>query len=333
MRRRAVLAAAACALVTLTGCSSGSSGAGIQTIQPATPAKSPAVTTAPAGQVVASAPIRALITDSAAAAAVAVLGDGTELELLNLRSPGTTPRVIHLPGVATSLSPGNPGEALVTVGRSVVRVDLAHATTKVVDVSGDATAAAVLPGDRLAVGTDQGELYVYSTDGSSPQRISGLASVDALAVTGSHLSALDRRQTSLTEYDLDAGKLGLSLRAGDGATNLATDHYGRILVTDTAGNELLVYTAGPLILRQRFPVPGAPYAVTYDDHHNLVWLTLSASNEVVGYDLASGMPREVARYPTVQQPNSVAVDPGNGDVLVGSATGGGLQRIALQEGR
>jgi len=36
---------------------------------------------------------------------------------------------------------------------------------------------------------------------------------------------------------------------------------------------------------------------------------------------------ETARYPTVRQPNSVTVDTVNGDLLIGSATGDGLQQI------
>jgi hypothetical protein len=109
------------------------------------------------------------------------------------------------------------------------------------------------------------------------------------------------------------------------------DHFGRRLVTDTDGAELLVYTADPLVLHQRFPVGSSPYALAYDQRSETVWVTLTGSNEVVGYELSTGIPVEVGRYPTVRQPNSATVDARTGDLFVGSATGDGLQRIGADQ--
>ncbi len=52
-----------------------------------------------------------------------------------------------------------------------------------------------------------------------------------------------------------------ALRAGEGATTMAADPAGRVLVADTRGDELLVFGTDPLILRQRYPVPDAPYGL------------------------------------------------------------------------
>ena len=130
-------------------------------------------------------------------------------------------------------------------------------------------------------------------------------------------------------FDLDpaAGTIGAGLRAGDGATNAVTDKYGRVLVTDSRGGELLVYKPDTLVELQRYPVPGAPYGITYDPAHDLAWVTLTATNQVVGYDIAGGEPVERHRLNTVRQPDSVAVDPNTGRVLVASADGGGVQVI------
>jgi hypothetical protein len=43
--------------------------------------------------------------------------------------------------------------------------------------------------------------------------------------------------------------------------------------------------------------------------------------------VAGGEPVERHRFPTVAQPDSVAVDPRSGRVFVGSASGAGLQVI------
>jgi hypothetical protein len=48
---------------------------------------------------------------------------------------------------------------------------------------------------------------------------------------------------------------------------------------------------------------------------------------VVGLGVAGGEPVIVHRFPTVHQPDAVAVDPVSGRVLVVSASGEGLQII------
>jgi DNA-binding beta-propeller fold protein YncE len=121
--------------------------------------------------------------------------------------------------------------------------------------------------------------------------------------------------------------MGAGLRAGDGATNAVTDRYGRILVVDTRGGELLAFGADPVFLRQRYPVPGGIYGIAYDGAHELAWVTLTERNEVVGFDVAGGEPVERHRFPTVHQPNAVAADPGTGRVFVASADGEGIQVI------
>ena len=57
------------------------------------------------------------------------------------------------------------------------------------------------------------------------------------------------------------------------------------------------------------------------------WVSQTATNTVVGYDLATGIPVEKVRYPSVQQPNSLAFDDSSGTLYVVSATGGGVQVI------
>ena len=117
----------------------------------------------------------------------------------------------------------------------------------------------------------------------------------------------------------------------DGATNAVGDRYGRVLVTDTRDGELLAFSAAPLIMRQRFPVPGGLYAIAYDRARDLAWVTLTERNEVVGFDVAGGEPVERYRLATVRQPNAVAVDPNSGALIVGSGTGDGIQVVTDYE--
>jgi hypothetical protein len=87
-----------------------------------------------------------------------------------------------------------------------------------------------------------------------------------------------------------------------------------------------VFGMGPLILRQRYPVRDSPYGLAGSS--KLAWVSQTAINTVVGYDLATGIPVERVRYRTVQQPNSLAFDEASGTLYVVSGSGAGVQVIA-----
>ena len=86
------------------------------------------------------------------------------------------------------------------------------------------------------------------------------------------------------------------------------------------------------------PVPGAarhlpnsPYGLAFDPARRRLWVTLTATNQPVGFDLSA--PTAMARatpfttLPTLRQPNSIAVDPTSGRVFVAGATDSGLQVV------
>ncbi|MFD9697948.1 YncE family protein [Lentzea sp. NPDC059081] len=142
---------------------------------------------------------------------------------------------------------------------------------------------------------------------------------------------LDRLRSAvfeMTKDDKGTEVRGTGLRAGDGATNAVPDRYGRLLVVDTRGGEFLAFSINPLIMRQRYPVPGSPYGIAYDAKRDIAWITLTERNEVVGLDVAGGEPTEKHRFPTVRQPNTVSVDQETGRVTVTSGDNGGVQVIS-----
>jgi hypothetical protein len=325
---RVVASCVGAAFLLVTGCSSSNDEDQAVTIAPASAAQSPAQATTPAGVVhPIGQPIESVTIDADTRTAVVLVGDRREVLLFADGDLGAAPRSIRLnePVTQVSLAPG--GTALLAMNGQVGRLNLRSAELDSVPADGEVRSVAQLPDGRLAVGLGNGEIHITGGEGTESQVIDGLTSVDALAVVGESLTALDRGQTSVTEVDIPKSSLGAALRAGEGATQLTTDHFGRILVTDTAGDELLAYTTDTLMLRQRFPAGDAPYGVAYDDETNRAWVTSTGTNEVVAYDLASGVGVETARYPTVRQPNSIAVDTVSGDLLIGSGTGDGLQQI------
>ncbi|MBB5916506.1 DNA-binding beta-propeller fold protein YncE [Nocardia transvalensis] len=323
--------ALAATVALAAGCSSSGDGdtGAPPAAAPASAAVAPAPVTAPAGTVTPAGPVAALVTAPDSGAVALLDADRTRLQLLG---PGGQPATtVTLPAPAAAVAAGAPGQILAAAGRQLIAVDAVTGALRVTPVDGDARAVARRPDGTVAVGLDGGRVRILAPDGQTRATVSGLSAVDALAATGDAVAALDLAQTSLTQLDLGRDKPGLALRAGTGATNLVADHVGRLLVTDTAGGALLVYTADPLVLRQRFPVGSSPYALAYDQRSETVWVTLTASNEVAGFDLSTGIPEEVGRFATVRQPNSVTIDERTGDMFVGSATGDGLQRIGADE--
>ncbi len=326
-KRAATAVAAGCML--LAGCSSSSDGSSLAVRVPATPAVAPVATTVPAGVVTpVGAAVHAMVLDPSTHVLAAVADPPTRLLLLNADALTAPARTVALPAPAAQLmlsAPGGP--LLVAVPGALLRVDQHTGDVATTKVDADVRSAMQLSDGRIAVGTANGVVLVLSADGTVAQRITGLAETDVLVDTPRGLVALDRKQTAVQAVDVGKGTLGESLRAGDGATNAVTDRFGRVLVTDTAGGGLLAFSTGPLLLRQRFPVPGAPYALAYDPKTDLAWVTLTERNQVVGYDVAGGEPVERYRFPTVTQPDAVAVDANTGAVLVASAAGVGVQRI------
>jgi hypothetical protein len=257
---------------------------------------------------------------------LALATDKPAVLLLNLDTPTAPPRSVSLPGPATALTLTSSG-LLASVGsaKQLVRIALPDGTTSSTPVDG-APAGATQDGDRTLVALqDRKAVDVVQADKSQKQISGGLYSADQVLTVGSNAVVLDRQRTALFDVNVPDGKIGAGQRAGAGATNATTDKYGRVLVTDTRGGALLAFTTGPVILKQNYPVPGAPYGIAYDPKRDLAWVTLTGRNEVVGYYVAGGEPTEKYRFPTVVQPNSVTVDPDSGRVFVASATGGGVQ--------
>ncbi|MGL4305319.1 MAG: YncE family protein [Mycobacteriaceae bacterium] len=243
----------------------------------------------------------------------------------------TANRVIELQTQALRIV--NDGDnALAITANELIHINPMNNSIKKTPIPAPLLSAARLPNGQLALGTDDGRiLLVESTTGDIKNTINGFARVDGIAVLENNEAlALDTAQTSITELKNNFSALGLALRAGEGATSLSTTTDGRVLITDTAGGALLVFGTNPLILRQRFPVPGSPFRVAYDNNTKLAWVTLSAANTVIGFDLSTGIPIEKRRFSTVQQPNSIAVDETTGIIFIGSATGGGIQSISTK---
>ncbi len=239
----------------------------------------------------------------------------------------TPSRVIELPGPATGLSGDGGGNAFLSSRGGYFAVDLSSGRVARVAVSGaetvDFTAIARRADGTIALGSADGSVYMLAT-GALRGRTKVFAHIDSLAAQGNTLAVLDREQTSVTTIGVD-GKVAQQLRAGQGATTMATDPAGRLLVADTRGGQLLVFGVDPLILRQAYPVRASPYGLA--GSRGLTWVSQTSANMVIGYDLSTGIPLEKVRYPTVRQPNMLAIDDAAGTLYVVSGAASGVEVI------
>lgn len=323
------------ALLFAPGCSSNPADAPPPTIEPAQAAVSPPVTGAPDGEV---RPVggraQAALFDSATAT-LAVLGPGPDGQsVVTLVAGPQAPRTVLLPATASAMTGDGHGGLLLATRGGYFRVDIAAGKATEVGIGGeqdtDFTAIAVRGDGKAVLGSADGAVYTLSSPDRVGAKLKIFARVDALVTQGNIAVVLDRGQTSVTAVDDTGTKADQALRAGDGATTMAADSHGRVLVADTRGDELLVFGTDPLIMRQRYPVRAAPYGLT--GSARLAWVSQTADNTVIGYDLDTGIPVEKVRYRTVQQPNSLAYDDKSGTLYVVSGSGAGVQVIPHAEG-
>lgn len=299
------------------------------TLVAATPATSPPSSHTPAGTVL-PAPATQLTAYEPTTGTLALAHERT-LTLRNPAHPQQPPRRIELPSTPAALRATPDGQLLAALpdSKQLTHIDPTSGDTRITPVNGNPVDATPTP-HGIAVALRDTKSVTFLDHRGQPQHTApGFEGPAQLLPLGGEIQVLDRLTTAITPLDPATAEKGAGLRAGSGATNAVTDRYERLLVVDTRGNELLAFSANPLIMKQRYPVPGTPYDIAYDPNRDLAWITLTETNEVIAYDIAGGEPQERHRLPTVTQPNSISVNPETGEVYIASATGEGLQVVKV----
>lgn len=336
-----LLAASLLGTSLLAGCSSKLTDPGPATIEPAGAAVSPPPGRPPVGDVLALGGRATAALFDTATSSLVVFTPGTDPPTpgtLTIVGPTGTARPVMLPAGATAIAGNGEGAVYATIRGGFVTVDLATGRLTETAIEGhgatDFTALTRRADGRLLVGSAAGAVYVLADQTGSDQtgsiqtgviaETAIFSRVDAIVTEGETAVVLDRGQTSVTALN-QQGTAQQALRAGLGATTIAADPAGRVLVTDTRGGQLLVFSVDPLIQRQGYPIGESPYAIA--GSKTLVWVSQTGINSVAGYDLGTGIPVEKVRYPTVRQPNSLAFDEVSGTLYVVSGSGDGIQVI------
>jgi hypothetical protein len=253
------------------------------------------------------------------------------LQLLDPRSLAER-RVVALPGSVRHLQVAAPGGPVLVPAESageLVQVPLVSGPPVVVTRVGrqphDATGAGA---GEVVVGNELSGSISVLRAGSVVRTFTDLKQPGGVIGDGTTVAVVDVGAFTVSTYDLATLTRRAVIAAGQGPTHGVLTSGHRLVVVDTRGNALLTFGLDPLRLLGRLALPGVPYGIASDPVTSTVWVTLTATNELVGVDVSGANPRVIARYPTVRQPNSVAVAPGSRTVWVTGTYSGVVERVS-----
>ena len=304
-----------------------------RTPKAAEPARAPKPREAPAGQVVRVGSLpEGVVADTRTPGVAVGVREPDELVLLDGRS-GRVIRRVKLPAAPRHLQlAGSGGPVLVPAERAnaLAEVPLSGRTgsrfreTAVGAQPHDATAV----GDRIFVGDERGDTVTVLENGRQVGRFAVARQPGGLAPVGdgSQVAVVSVRDRVVELFDAESFKRLGKVNAGVGPTHVVSDGEQYLYVTDTAGDALLVFRTQPeLRLVRRLAMPTSPYGIALDRRRERLFVTLTGTNRLV--KLRTNGPRTVANLPTVQQPDTVAVDESTGRAFVTGRVDGVLQLI------
>ncbi len=336
-RRRFILLALAAILLTpLVGCGPGdgtpSQGADPKKAPPAPePAEAPPLDKEPAGEVVEVGNSPEGVAADPETGLVAVgLRNPDELALVDGES-GEVVRRVELPESARHLALANPGGPVLVPAEgsdSLVQAGLPDGEIVSETPVGDFPhSAAAAPSGRIFVVNEKGSTASIIDAGRELEKLETPLQPGGVAVTdGGLVGIVGVRGLVMEVFEADTLESLGRVDAGEGPTHVRAGPENRFYVTDTRGDAVLVYASRPEPeLLDRVSLPGSPYGIDIDPERNNLWVTLTAEQRVVQFALEGRTLREITRYPTVRQPNTVAVDTASGRVFVTGKANGELQ--------
>ena len=329
-RWRAPIALAIISLVVPAGC--GPEGRAQREPPPAPePAEAPPLEEKPAGRVVEVGPApEGLAADPETGLVAVALRNPNELALVDGES-GETTRKVKLPESARHLGLEGPGGPVLVPAEgsdSFVRVGLPGGEILGETPVGDFPHnAAALPDGRIFVVNEKASTASIVEDGREVETVETDLKPGGVAVTESGLVGVIAVQgLTLEVFKADTLDSQGRVDAGEGPTHVKAGPGNRFYVTDTRGDAVFVYGARPRPEQlDRVSLPGSPYGIAVDPRRGHLWITLTAEQQVVQFALEGDALREISRYPTVRQANTVAVDPASGRVFVTGKAEGQLQ--------
>lgn len=251
------------------------------------------------------------------------------LELLDPRTLTLT-RTVPLPGKVRHLQLGPGGGSVLAPTESanqIVQVTLPGGRTRTTEVQRHPHDAAAAANGDVIVGNEFSGSISVVRDGVVIKTFDDLRQPGGVVTDGATVAVVDVGDFTVSTYDLATMRRTGRVAAGSGPTHGVIVGPDKLAVSDTRGGRLLLYGLDPLRRTGSLKLPGSPYGLAGDPTTGTVWVSLTAENEVVGVDVSGASPRIVARYPTVRQPDTVAVAPGSRTIWVAGTVDGVVQRI------
>ena len=207
---------------------------------------------------------------------------------------------------------------------ALVEVFLPGGRTRTTPVGEFPHDAASADGRRIFVGDELGDTLSVVEGGRRIERVPAPVQPGGVVTnTFGQVAVVGVSERALELFDAQNLKRLGKIAVGIGPTHVVVLDR-RLFVIDTRGDAVLeVRTRPKLRIHRRTALPGTPYGVAIDAVRRRLWVTLTETNEVV--ELTSR--RVLRRFPTVRQPNTVAVDELTGRVFVPSRKDGTLQVI------
>ncbi len=245
---------------------------------------------------------------------------------------GRERQFIRLPGAARHLELAGPaGPLLVPLENNGELVQLALpggaviGNTRVGQHPHDAAAV----GSLIFVGNEFSNTVSLVRGGRQVAVLPGPLQPGGVAADGSFALVVGVRGRRVEAYAADGRILG-SARAGAGPTHVQACPDGLFYVADTDGNAVLVDRVTGTGPRQVAAVRtglGTPYGIAVDLPRDLIYVTLTATNRLESFRIVGATLVPDRTWPTVRQPNSVAVDDATGRVFVAGRADSQLELI------
>ena len=236
---------------------------------------------------------------------------------------GRVERRVQVPAGPRHMRFARPGGTLLVPAEkanALVRVPPAPRPTDATQVGAqphDVTTAALR---RSFVVNEHGDSVSVVADGRVVCTLPAPASPGGVATAegGERVGAVGVRSGTLRLYDARRLRGLAEVGVGAGPTHVVSNGRRRLFVADTRGHAIITVRTRPLGVVRRTALPAsAPYGLAYDGRRHELWVTSTARNRVV---LLRDLER-VRSFPTVRQPNSVAVDERTGRVFVAGRFG------------
>jgi sugar lactone lactonase YvrE len=247
---------------------------------------------------------------------------------------GRVRKVIRLPGAPRHLQLAGPAGPVLVPAEQVGRLfqvalpgGAVVADTRVGRQPHDAAAA----GPVVFVGNEYSNTVSLVRGGKqiavepAPLQPGGVAA----ARDGSAVVVVGVRGRRIEAYAPDGRPLGTA-PVGVGPTHVRAAPNGLFYVADTEGDAVIVFrvtAAGPRQVGSARTQCCAPYGIAIDGRRGVVYLTLTASNQLESFRISGAWLVPGRTWPTVRQPNDVAVDEATGRVFVAGTAGDQLQLI------